>query len=161
LPDGGYTVKVVASDAPSHSPDEALTASKESSRFEIDTTPPQVQNLSAAMESNRFHITFRAVDGFSAIKRAEHSIDAGDWQYVEPAGQLSDNRVEDYDFRAGMPAPKPATATPAGPAADPDVQRRGSQRGGADPASQEHVIVVRVYDRFDNMGSAKVVVHPR
>src|SRR5580704_13223876 len=38
--DGGYTVKVIASDAPSHSPGEALTASKESRRFEVDTTPP-------------------------------------------------------------------------------------------------------------------------
>ena len=28
LPDGGYTVKVVASDAPSHSPGQALTAEK-------------------------------------------------------------------------------------------------------------------------------------
>src|ERR1700730_4901810 len=36
LPDGGYTVKVVASDAPSHSPGEALTAERESRRFEVD-----------------------------------------------------------------------------------------------------------------------------
>jgi len=32
LPDGGYTFKVVASDAPSHTPGEALTAEKESLR---------------------------------------------------------------------------------------------------------------------------------
>ncbi len=35
LPDGGYTIKVVASDGPSHSPGEALTATKESRRFEV------------------------------------------------------------------------------------------------------------------------------
>ena len=45
LPDGGYTVKVVASDAPSHSPGEALTVEKESRRFEVDTTPPRIENL--------------------------------------------------------------------------------------------------------------------
>ena len=38
LPDGGYAIKVVASDAPSHSPGEALTDSRESRRFEVDTT---------------------------------------------------------------------------------------------------------------------------
>ena len=42
IPDGGYRIKVVASDAPSHNPGEALTDSKESDRFEIDTTPPVV-----------------------------------------------------------------------------------------------------------------------
>ena len=47
LPDGGYTVKVVASDAPSHSPEQALTAEKESLRFEVDTTPPQIESLAA------------------------------------------------------------------------------------------------------------------
>src|SRR5215472_10832791 len=40
LPDGSYTVKVVASDAPSHTPEEALSDEKESSRFEVDNTPP-------------------------------------------------------------------------------------------------------------------------
>jgi len=82
LPDGGYTVKVVASDAPSHSPGEALTASKESHRFEVDTTPPRIENLTASVEAGQIHLTFRGGDGFSAIKRAEYSVDAGDWKYV-------------------------------------------------------------------------------
>lgn len=147
LPDGGYVIRVVASDAPSHSPDEALSSSKESPRFEVDTTPPQVQNLNAAIDNNALHITFRAVDGFSPIKRAEYSIDAGDWQFVEPVGQLSDYRVENYDFTAAIPAAD-ARRSPE-PAGDP-------VRGGN--AAQEHVIVVRIYDRYDNMGSAKFVV---
>ncbi|MGI9102030.1 MAG: hypothetical protein ACR2IF_06260 [Terriglobales bacterium] len=160
LPDGGYTMKVVASDAPSHSPDEALSSSKESQRFEVDTTPPQVVNLNAAFDNNALHITFRAIDGFSAVKRAEYSIDAGDWQYVEPIGQLSDYRVENYDFYAAISG---APANAASEAATP-VARRSAKGGGvADAAvpAQEHVIVVRVYDRFENMGSAKFVVRGR
>ena len=47
LPDGGYTVKVVASDAPSHSPGEALYAERVSARFEVDTTAPVIDNLTA------------------------------------------------------------------------------------------------------------------
>jgi hypothetical protein len=134
LPDGGYTIKVVASDAPSHSPGEALTASRESRRFEVDTTPPRVENLAASLENGQIHVTFRAVDGFSPIKRAEFSIDAGDWNYVEPVGQLSDAKTENYDFKV---APE-------------------SAKDGA--ASSEHVVVVRVYDRYDNMGAAKTLM---
>ena len=32
------------------------------------------------------------------IRRAEFSVDAGDWQYLEPVGQLSDAKTENYDF---------------------------------------------------------------
>ena len=133
LPDGGYTMKVVASDAPSHSPNEALTSSQESSRFEVDTTPPAIQDLRGILDGNNLHVSFRAVDGFSPLKRAEYSIDAKDWQYVEPVGQISDSKTESYDFSIPVPA------------------------GDA----QEHVIVVRAYDRFDNMGAAKFVLRPR
>jgi hypothetical protein len=134
LPDGGYTVKVVASDAPSHSPGEALTAEKESRRFEVDTTPPRIENLTASVEGGQIHVTFRAGDGFSTIKRAEYSVDAGEWKYVEPLGQLSDAKTENYDFKI---APEPG-------------------KDGSPLA--EHVVVVRVYDRYDNMGAAKTLV---
>jgi len=132
LPDGGYTVKVVASDAPSHSPGESLTATKESRRFEVDTTPPRVENLTASAGGAQIHVRFRAEDGFSTIKRAEYSVDAGDWKYVEPVGQLSDAKIEDYDFMAAA--------------------------GAGNDASTEHVIVVRVYDKYDNMGAAKTLL---
>ena len=137
LPDGGYTVKVVASDALSHSPGEALTASKESRRFEVDTTPPRIENLAASVEGSQIHVTFRAVDGFSAIKRAEYSVDAGEWKYVEPVGQLSDAKTENYDFKV-MPE---------------------NAKDGA--ASSEHVVVVRVYDRYENMGAAKTLIRQK
>jgi WD40 repeat protein len=128
LPDGGYAIKIVASDAPSHSPGEALTASRESRRFEVDTTPPRVENLSASVEGQQIHVRFRAADGFSTIKRAEYSIDAADWKYVEPVGQLSDSKIEDYDFKVDL------------------------------AAASEHVVVVRVYDKYDNLGAAKAVL---
>jgi hypothetical protein len=131
LPDGGYTMKVVASDAPSHSPPEALSSEKESVRFEVDTTPPQIQELKAGVQGNGLRVQFRAVDSFSPIRRAEYSIDAGDWHFIEPVGQLSDSKSESYDF---------------------PVPLEGEVSG------QEHVVVVRAFDRYDNMNSAKTVV---
>ncbi len=135
LPDGGYAIKIVASDAPSHSPGEALTDSRESRRFEVDTTAPRIENLTAAIENGQIHVRFRAQDSFSTIKRAEFSVDASDWKYVDPADQLSDAKTEDYDFKAPLESEKD---------------------GGS-----EHVVVVRVYDKYDNMGAAKTVLRAK
>ena len=131
LPDGGYTMKVIAADSPSHSPGDALLSERESDRFEVDTTPPQIQDLKASVQGGKIHVQFRAADSFSTIKRAEYSLDAGEWHFVEPVGQLSDAKTENYDFV--LPIPE-------------------------EQSGQEHVVVVRGYDHYDNMNSAKMVV---
>ena len=131
LPDGGYEIKVVASDSPSHSPGDALSTERESDRFEVDTTPPQIQDLKATVQGGKVHVQFRAADTFSTIKRAEYSLDAGEWHFVEPVGQLSDAKSESYDFAVPIPE---------------------------DQATQEHVVVVRAYDKYDNMNSSKTLV---
>jgi sugar lactone lactonase YvrE len=151
LPDGGYTIEVMASDAPSHSPGQALTSVRDSARFEVDTTPPRIDDLRASVEGSQIHVTFRAADGFSNIKRAEYSLDAGDWQYVEPVGQLADSKSASYDFLAAVRLPRESQAYV--PAENPLHPARETK---ATPA--EHVVVVRVYDRFDNMASAKTVM---
>jgi len=133
--DGEYTVRVVATDLPSHSPGEALTGEKTSDRFEVDNTPPLVEITSARMEGNKLHLAFRATDSFSPISRAEYSIDADDWQAAEPVGQISDNKVESYDLTTPMPTVDPK-----------------------EPAVTEHIVVVRAVDRFDNVGVAKAIV---
>ena len=135
LPDGGYTVKVIASDAPSHSSGDALSTEKVSRRFEVDTTPPRIEDLTAAVEGSQIHLRFRAQDSFSTIKRAEYSVDAGDWKFVEPVDQLSDSKMEDYDFKVPIET-------------------------GKDAAS-EHVVVVRVYDKYENLGAAKSVLRSK
>jgi hypothetical protein len=146
LPDGGYTIRVVASDAPSHSPGDALTAERESNRFEVDTTPPRIENLTATVEGDRWiHVRFRAVDGFSPLKRAEYSMDAGDWQYVEPINQISDDKTESYDFRIAL--------------ADTEGDPAPNGKVPAARSAVEHVIVVRSYDRFDNMATGKTLIH--
>jgi hypothetical protein len=141
IPDGGYQVKVVASDSPSHTPADALTGAKESERFEVDTTPPVVSALKAAAEeadcpsspcTKQLRVTFDAEDAFSPIAHAEYSLDAGPWQYVEPVGGLSDSRREHYDVRIPLDA--------------------------AASKASEHLITVRVYDRHENVGVAKTVI---
>jgi hypothetical protein len=139
IPDGGYQIKVVASDAPSHTPGDALTGYKVSERFEVDTTPPVVTGLTAVDAgadckhtpcTRQMHVTFDAEDAFSPIAHAEYSLDAGLWQYIEPVGGLSDSKREHYDIHISLPP---------------------------DGKPGEHLITVRVYDRHDNVGVAKTV----
>jgi hypothetical protein len=95
-------------------------------------------------------VTFRAVDSFSPIKRAEYSFDADDWQLVEPVGQLSDYKIENYDVNIPIPATSSTEAD--------DRVKSASGKHATLPANEEHTIVVRVYDRFENVGTGKIVV---
>jgi hypothetical protein len=149
LPDGGYSVLVVASDAPSNTPDEALTDSRESDRFEVDTTAPRIDALVGRIEDGRIRVSFSATDTFSIIRRAEYSVDAGEWQFLEPVGQISDAATESYDFALPVPA-MPSGKLPA----------LGANGAEQLPVSGEHVVVVRIFDRFENVAVAKVVVKP-
>jgi len=138
LPDGRYETKVVASDAPDHTDAEALTGERTSEAFVVDTTPPMPGALTAALITGlpaRIHATLEVRDAMSPIAHAEYSVDAGPWQYLEPVGKVSDSLTEKYDFTVEVPA---ATT----PVAD----------------AKEHVLAVRVYDRYDNVVAVKAVV---
>ena len=139
IPDGGYTLKVVASDAPSHTPGEALSAEKISERFVIDTTAPVVSALTATLEpaacnnadcKPMLRASFDAEDATSPIAHAEYSIDGGAWKFIAPVGDLSDMKREHYELRVPLMDAKPG----------------------------EHLVTVRVYDRYDNVSAAKTVV---
>ena len=138
IPDGGYQVKVVASDAPSHTPGEALTGEKMSDRFEVDTTAPVVTALTAVEETPEcvkmpcpkgIRASFDAEDAASPIAHAEYSLDAGPWKFIAPVGDLSDAKREHYELHLPAPDAKPG----------------------------EHLLTVRVYDRYENVGVAKTV----
>jgi len=134
LPDGAYYLKIVASDAPSNSPAAALKTERESERFEVDNTAPFIEDLtSTPMVRNgnvaipEYHtVKFRARDAASSIDHAQYSVDGGDWILVSPAGNLSDAPEENYEFTVEQ------------------------------PSAGEHTVAVRVFDRFDNVGSAKI-----
>ncbi len=126
LPDGAYYLKVVACDSPSNPPAEMLCNERESDRFEVDNTPPRVEGLRAEASNPETRIHFDAKDSFSAIVRAEYSLDAGDWKLAYPADRLSDSPSESYEIVL-------RELTPG-----------------------EHTISVRVFDQFENSASAKV-----
>ena len=128
LADGAYYLKIVASDSASNPPDKALKTERESERFEVDNTPPVVGKLDSSASGARAEITFTATDSATSVERAQYSLDGGDWLVLAPKTGISDGKQERYEFSIN--------ALKAG----------------------EHTIAVRVYDRFENVGSAKTVV---
>jgi hypothetical protein len=148
VPDGGYRMRVVASDSRSHVLGDALSGEHESDRFVLDTTPPVVTGLQSSLLGGILHTAFVATDATSPIARAEYSLDAGRWQFLEPVGKLSDSLTEHYDFTV------PLAQIPQRPAA---AEQEAVPSPPADP--QEHILTVRVYDRYENVSAAKTVIH--
>jgi hypothetical protein len=100
MPDGGYYLKLVASDLSSNPAGEALTAARESERFEVDNSQPAIQNLRATSSKGAagdITVTFEVRDPATAVARAEYSLDSGDWSVVFPKSDLSDSREENYE----------------------------------------------------------------
>jgi len=134
FPDGAYYLKIVASDALSNPPAAALKTGRESDRFEVDNTPPVIDHLEAHSAAERsanaatssVTVKFTARDSASSIERAQYSVDGGDWILLLPIGNVSDSPAETYEFTL------------------------------LELHSGEHTIAVRAYDRFENVGSAKV-----
>jgi WD40 repeat protein len=133
FPDGAYYLKIVATDAPSNPPATALTTERISERFEVDNTPPVIEHLQAEFRAadkagSSITLKFTARDAGSSVERAQYSLDGGDWVLVSPAGNISDAPEEHYELTI------------------------------SDPSAGEHIIAVRAYDRFENVGSAKTTV---
>lgn len=98
FPDGEYSIRVSASDAPSNPPAEALTGSLESEPFIIDNTPPKISGLTAARNGGKLQLRWHAADALNNIEKAEYSLDGGDWTLVAPTNGISDSRELDYDL---------------------------------------------------------------
>jgi hypothetical protein len=130
MPDGAYYLKIVASDAPSNPPSEALTVERESERFEVDNTAPTISKLEGHVSSqpNTYQFQFTASHPTSSIDRAQYSLDGGDWVLVIPTNGISDYKTESYLFTL-----------------------RGLKPG-------EHTIAVRAFDRFENVGAGKTTI---
>ena len=128
FPDGEYRIRVTASDAPSNPAPEALTAAAVSETFLIDNTPPQVTGLAATRAGSGLTVKWTATDALTNVKKAEYSLDGGEWTVAPPVGGLSDSQSLSYELALEQVAPG------------------------------EHTIAVRVEDEYDNQSAAKTVI---
>jgi hypothetical protein len=129
LADGRYFFKVTASDRESNPPGLAKEAELVSSPVLIDNTPPVIHVQSSTRNGTAADVAFDAQDTASVLRRAEWSLDAGEWLPVAPLDGILDSRTEQFRLQVGN--------IPAG----------------------EHVLVLRVADSGGNTAVAKVVLH--
>jgi sugar lactone lactonase YvrE len=97
VPNGRYTVRVVASDAVSNSAATALTGDLESTAFDIDNTPPVITVTAVRRDGGRATIAFDVRDDNSAVQKVEYSLDGDRWQAVYPKDGIADSRFEQYE----------------------------------------------------------------
>jgi sugar lactone lactonase YvrE len=98
VPNGRYTIRVVASDAPSNSPATALSGARESTAFDIDNVPPAITVTSVRRESGRAVIAFDVRDAHSSVQKVDYSLDGDRWQTVYPMDGIADSRVEQFEL---------------------------------------------------------------
>ena len=98
-PDGKYRVRITASDAPSNTPEQTLTSSRESELFLIDNTAPEISALTAAAQAAKIDVHFHAKDALNLLDKAEYSVNGGEWKVVEPTTRLTDSEEHDYRFQ--------------------------------------------------------------
>jgi hypothetical protein len=128
LADGRYFFKVTASDREANAAANAKEAVLVSSPVLIDNTPPAIRIQSSGRKGSTAEVVFEAHDDQSALRRAEWSIDAGQWTPFLPADGILDSQTE--QFRLEIP----------------------------NVAAGEHLLVIRVADSGNNTALAKVIL---
>ena len=128
LADGRYYFRVIATDRPSNTADQARQTELISAPVVIDNTPPVVTASAPQRSGTALEINVGTEDRGSDLRRCEYSLDTQPWLPVEAVDGLTDSPREKFLIHIDNFPPG------------------------------EHVVVVRVYDSAGNAGLAKIVV---
>jgi hypothetical protein len=130
LGDGSYVFKVVASDAPENSLGQALTGDRVSEPVDVDSTPPVVraEGPPQAGTDGRARVRFTVEDTSGRVRRADVSVDSGEWRAVFPEDGIADGPRETYALELPL------------------------------EGAGEHTIALRAIDGSGNVSSARIVV---
>jgi hypothetical protein len=128
LPDGTYTIKVVASDADANPYGKALIGELVSKPFVISNSTPVIEVTGQKAQGKRLDAQFRTRVGTGRIATGEFSIDGGEWFLLFPVDGIADSQQEEYQFQT------------------PEL------------TTGEHVIGVRASDANGNTATSKIVV---
>ncbi len=99
LADGRYIFKITANDSPSNPVSQGLSGEKISEPVDIDNTAPTVSAVGTPqITGDRARVTFEANDSSNFLKKAEYSVNGGDWQEVYADDGISDGARERYSL---------------------------------------------------------------
>lgn len=128
LPDGGYYIKITATDRLNNPPTHALEVEKVTERFEVDNTAPRISiALNQKQDNDTVLLTVIVQDDFSRLQNAAYSVDAGDWIPIFPDDQVADSRDEKYSINL------------------------------SDLVPGDHVLAFKATDTFSNVGAGKIL----
>jgi hypothetical protein len=128
LPDGVYTLKVLASDKPSNPFGKFLVGELISRPFVISNSSPVLEITGQKVQGKKVEVQFRARVLAGRVASGEFSVDGGGWSLLSPVDGICDSPQEDFQL-----------ATP-------------------ELAPGEHVIGLRASDANGNTGTAKAIV---
>jgi hypothetical protein len=97
LPDGSYEVRIIASDAPSNPPGEALSVSKIGGPIRVDHHPPEIPTLTVS-RNGAFGLLVEgtARDDASPLQSLEISYDGQAWKPLGAVDGFIDSREEAF-----------------------------------------------------------------
>ncbi len=98
LPDGVYTLKVVASDAPSNPFGKFLIGELISKPFIISNATPVLTISGSKVQGKKVEVRFGAKVATGRIASAEFSLDGGEWYLLSPTDGIADSAQEEYQF---------------------------------------------------------------
>ena len=94
VPDGIYSVRIVASDVLANTPNDFLTGHRDTGPLVIDNSPPQITVPPATRGSETITLEFTVSDRHSPVERVEYSTDAEQWQLIYPSDGIADSTEE-------------------------------------------------------------------
>jgi hypothetical protein len=101
LPDGSYEVRIMASDAPSNAPGQALNAQRVGGPFRVDHRAPEILELAVSRSDEKtLNVSGRVQDSASPIRVLEVSWDGRAWRPIVSEDGFLDSRSE--SFRASI-----------------------------------------------------------
>lgn len=123
--DGRYWFRVVASDRLANAGEAGRETELVSGPVVVDNTPPSITSVRA---NGRLEYVLAAQDGLSELRRAEYSVDAGNWNLLEAEDGVTDSLTETFRLKL-------QSLTPG-----------------------EHTLTFRVFDAAGNVTARKVLV---
>ena len=128
LPDGVYTLKVLASDKPSNPFGKFLVGELISKPFVINNSSPVLEVTGQKIQGKRVELQFRARVLAGRVESGEFSVDGGEWFLLSPVDGICDSPQEDFQLTT------------------PDL------------AAGEHLVGLRASDANGNTGTSKTIV---
>lgn len=105
LANGEYQVRLVASDAPSNPPDQALQADIISASFWVDNTPPAIRVIHEQVHGHDAVVNFEATTDVSPLRKAELSVGENTWHQILSDDGIIDSRHETFTVKLDRLSP--------------------------------------------------------